>query len=214
MVVPPPGAKSSTTSDKTGPVTRSSPTIQVAVLRGETAAKRETRQKYAEGDLREGNKALDEGRFADAKRGLESALRVSGRQDFGNTPNEARDHLQQAIDALAREEAEKRHAQALSVLNEAKAIGTSNLPAAIGKLQDALRIDDTVGGADLLATWQGTAKKDGEEALTKARIYDQYNRPEAIGTYERAVTLLALVPGTHPGLVEARERLRILKGGR
>jgi hypothetical protein len=193
------------------------PTLRVAIKENETLASRSNREKYAKTFLDEGKKALEERHYPEAIEKLALAIENGGRQDYGYTPNEASSLLQKARAAQAAADNAVKAATAQKLIEEAKAAAGSNLVEAIGKLREARNLNPQgFTAADLLSGLEDKARVQGETALRSARNLDidDKRRDQALREFERAVQLLGLVPGGHPDLAGARQRLNELKSGR
>ena len=189
-------------------------TLRVSARQGENEKDRANREKVARSQLDDGRKLLAERQFDQAITALQSAIRTSGRNDYGVQPNEAASMLSQARNNKAAAEATQRHASAQKLVEEARGLAGSDVAAALGKLREARNLDPEVEGLTELTNSLGEqARAQGENALSAARNFDRANRKEqAIKEYERAVRLLDAVPGGHKDLAVARQLLADLKG--
>src|SRR4051812_37108147 len=133
----------------------------------------------------------------------------SGRNDFGTTAGEASAVNAKAKSAKAEGEAKQRRGNAQKLIDDATAIGASDIPAAVEKVRQATRLDANVeGGSELLASLLPQARAQGEQALRDAKALDNAHRREpAVTQYQKAVQLLQLLPDGHPELEFARGRI-------
>jgi hypothetical protein len=164
--------------------------------------------------LDDGKKALEDRRYAVAFGLFQAAIKESGRQDFGYTKDQASTLSQEAASAQARLDGAAKRETALKLVEDAKALASSDdIPAAFQKLREARNADPQVAGApDLMARLQEQAQVQGERALTSAKNYDRYKRTEdAIKEFDKAVQLLELISGGHKDLAFARQRSAELK---
>ena len=224
--MPEPGATTTSPgANGTAPLNAASPkpvapplaeTLKVSLRPGETEKERATREKTARTQLEDGRKALENRQFDQAISALQSAISTSGRSDYGAQANEASTMLRQARNSKAAAEATQRHANAQKLVEEAKGLASSDVPAALQKLREAKALDEIEGAAELTTSLGEQARAQGENALSLAKNLE--NRPnrlqDAIREYERAVRLLEAVPGGHRDINLARQRLADLKGGK
>jgi serine/threonine protein kinase len=192
-------------------------TLRVSPRQGETEKDRANREKVARSQLDDGRKLLADRQFDQAITALQSAIRTSGRSDYGVQPNEAASMLSQARNNKAAAEATQRHASAQKLVEEAKGLAGADVAGALGKLREARNLDPELEGLTELAnSLAEQARVLGENALSLAKNLE--NRPnrleDAIREYERAVRLLEVVPEGHKDLASARQRLAVLKGGK
>jgi hypothetical protein len=124
--------------------------------------------------------------------------------------------LRQARNGKAAAEASQRQATAQKLVEEARTAAGSDIVTALQKIREARNLDPEVEGATELASSLGEqARAQGETALRSAKNLDARGRSDqAIKEYERAVRLLDLLPGGHPDLALAKQRLADLKGGK
>jgi hypothetical protein len=188
--------------------------LRVAAKPGEPERDRAARENAARGHLDQGRAALAEHRIDAAVTSLQAALAQSGRPDFGATPGEAGSLLARARKEQSAAIAAARNAAAQRAVADARALGSSDIPAAIQKLRDARALDPEVDGpAELEKTLLEQARIQGESALGLAKNFDA--RPgredQAAREYERAARLLEQLPGGHKDLAFARQRLADLK---
>jgi hypothetical protein len=197
--------------------------LKVSARPGEAEKDRANREKVARSQLDDGRKLLADRQFDQAITALQSAIRTSGRSDYGVQPNEAASMLSQARNNKAAAEATQRQASAQKLVDdasaqklvdEARGLASSDVAAALGKLREARNLDPEIQGiGELTNRLEEQARAQGESALSSAKNLDnRVNRPDqTIKEYERAVRLLELVPGGHKYLNSARARVAELK---
>jgi tetratricopeptide (TPR) repeat protein len=211
-----PGTTTPSGSASTSP----SSTLKVDSRPGESGPARAIREKTAKTHLEEANKALAERRYADAIAAAQRAMDVSGRTDFGTSPNEANSIVAKAKAAQAADENEARAANAANaqkLVAQAKALESSgNVLEALNKLRDARMLSPQAVNQELERSLLDQARKLGEAAFTKAKYLDvnDNRREEALKDFERAVQFLDVLPGGHPNLAYAKQRVTDLKSGR
>ena len=188
-------------------------TLTVAPRPGESAAERNSREKLARYHLDDGRKALEERRYADAIDLLQRALDTSERPDFGSTAGEAASLLKSARTGKATADANVARAGAQKLVEQAKALASSDPVNAVRRLREALALDSKAPGAnELMTALQDQLVAQGEAALTSAKNFDRYKRTtDAIRDYDRAIQLLELVTGGHKDLAFAKQRSAELK---
>jgi hypothetical protein len=119
--------------------------------------------------------------------------------------------------AQAAEENETRAANAQKLVVQAKALASSNnVLEALNKLRDARMLSPQAVNLELESSLVDQARNLGEAALARARFLDvnDNRREEALKEFERAAQFLDVVPGGHPGLAYAKQRVTELKSGR
>ena len=190
--------------------------LRVSARQGETEKERANREKVARSQLEDGRKFLADRQFDQAIAALQSAIRTSGRSDYGVQANEAASMLGQARNNRAAAEANLRRASAQKLVEEAKSLASSDLAGALGKLREAKALDEIEGATELMNNLGEQARMQGESALSSAKnLENRANRiQDAIKEYERAVRLLEAVPGGHKDLALARQRLADLNAGK
>jgi tetratricopeptide (TPR) repeat protein len=161
--------------------------------------------------MEEGRRALDERRFADAIALLEETGRLAGP---GNAPPELNDLLTRAKSGRAEDARRQQQTAAQKALDEARASVGSDVIHAFQKLREARNaLPDLPGIAEVEASVQQQARKEGEAALALAKNRDNGGRTdEAIKYYERTITLLDILSGGHDGIALSRQRLQQLRG--
>jgi pSer/pThr/pTyr-binding forkhead associated (FHA) protein len=189
-------------------------TLRVQAKPGESEKDRSNREKYARANLADAKQALNDREYDKAINLSAAAINGSGRADFGNTAGEASAVNAKAKSAKAEGEAKQRRGNAQKLIDDATAIGASDIPAAVEKVRQATRLDANVeGGSELLANLLPQARAQGEQALRDAKALDNARRREpAVAQYQKAVQLLQLLPDGHPELEFARGRITALKG--
>ena len=199
--------------DSKKPAASGPPTLIVQLNPGETEKTRSTRESWAKRDLEEARKALAERDYEKASTLATAAITNSGRPDFGNYANEARDIGSKARKEKAEAEAKQRRASAQKFIEDARTLGASDLRGAFQKINQAKALDPEVEGADeLKESLYPEARAQGERALIAAKVADNDHHSEAaLSGYEKAAQLLELLPGGHKDLDTARQRIAALK---
>jgi tetratricopeptide (TPR) repeat protein len=207
-----------TTATPTAPANSTlPPTLRVEGRSGEPASSRNTREKTAKTHLDDAKKALDDRRYPDAIAAAQQAMEVSGRTDFGTSPNEANSIVAKAKAAQTADESETRAANAQKLVAQAKALANSNnVLEALNRLREARMLSPQAVNQELESSLLDQARKLGEAALARAKFLDvnDNRREEALKEFERAAQFLDVLPGGHPGLSYAKQRVTDLKSGR
>jgi tetratricopeptide (TPR) repeat protein len=174
---------------------------------GEPASSRNNRERTAKSHLVDAKKALEDRHYADASAAALRAMELSGRTDFGTSPNETNSIVAKAKAAQAAEENQTRTANAQKLVVQAKALASSNnMLEALNKLREARMLSPQAVNEELESSLVDQARKLGEAALARARFLDvnSNRREEALKEFERAAQFLDVVPGGHPGLAYAK----------
>lgn len=190
------------------PLAGRKPTSDTAALDPE----RDRAQQAARGQVDQGRRALEAGRFQDAIALLEAAGRSGA--DLGIPPSELDELLGKAKSGRSAEVLRERQANAQKLLDEARSSAASDALIAFQRFRDARSANPELPGlAEVQAIVEREARRQGEAALTLAKNRDNGGRTEeAIKYYERALPLLEILQGGHDGIAVSRLRLQQLKG--